>query len=87
MKKSILIAFILMQFYQTFSQEILTEIQGKKIDYFVNIEKKLKSELYDTGQSYLSMDDSAQPIIYKRKEKNNKNMSTLFMSQEKKTKQ
>ncbi len=70
MKKSILIAFILMQFYQTFSQEILTEIQGKKIDYFVNIEKKLKSELYDTGQSYLSMDDSAQPIIYKRKEKN-----------------
>lgn len=70
MKKSILIAFILIQFNQTFSQEIITEIQGKKINYFVNVEKKLKSELFDTGQTYMSMDDSAQPIIYKRKEKN-----------------
>lgn len=52
-----------------FSQEISTEIQGKKIGYFVSLEKKLKSELYNTGQTYMSLDDSAQPIIYKRKEK------------------
>jgi len=69
MKKSILIAFILFQSNQTFSQEIITDIQGKKIDYFLKIEENLKSELFDTDQTYLSMDDSAQPIIYKRKEK------------------
>lgn len=70
MKQSILIAFILIQFNLTFSQEISTEIQGKKIDYFIRIEENLKSEIFDSGQTYLSMDDSAQPFIYKRKEKN-----------------
>lgn len=69
MKKTILIAFIFFQSYQTFAQEIITEIQGKKVDYFLKIEKKLNSELFNTNQTYLSMDDSAQPIIYKRKEK------------------
>lgn len=52
-----------------YSQEISTEIQGKKIGYFVSLEKKLKSELFNTGETYMSLDDSAQPIIYKRKEK------------------
>lgn len=70
MKQSLLIALILIQSNITFSQEISTEIHGKKIDYFIKIEKKLKSELFDSGQTYLSMDGSAQPIIYKRKEKN-----------------
>jgi hypothetical protein len=51
------------------SQEISTEIQGKKIGYFISLEKNLKSELFNTGQTYMSLDDSAQPIIYKRKEK------------------
>ena len=69
MKKTILIAFIFFQSYQTFAQEIITEIQGKKVDYFLKVEKKLNSELFNTNQTYLSMDDSAQPIIYKRKEK------------------
>ncbi len=71
MKKITLLILLIFQFNQTFSQEIITEIQGKKIDYFVNIEKKLKSELFDTNQNYMSMDNSAQPFIYKRKEKNN----------------
>ncbi|MEZ0131829.1 hypothetical protein AB9T88_19400, partial [Flavobacterium sp. LBUM151] len=65
----IILGFVIFQFNLTFSQEITTEIQGKKIDYFVNIEKKLESELFNTDQTYLSMDDSAQPFIYKRKEK------------------
>lgn len=69
MKKIIFLALVVFQFNQTFSQEISTEIQGKKIDYFVSIENKLKSELFDTNQTYMSMDDSAQPFIYKRKEK------------------
>lgn len=70
MKKIIFLALVVFQFNQIFSQEILTEIQGKKIEYFIKIEKNLKSELHDSGETYLSMDDSAQPIIYKRKEKN-----------------
>jgi hypothetical protein len=70
MKKIILVSFIFFQFNQLYSQEIQTEIQGKKVDYFINVEKKLKSELFDTNQTYMSLDDSAQPIIYKRKEKN-----------------
>lgn len=70
MKKIILLTFIFFQFNQLYSQEIQTEIQGKKIGYFIDIEKKLKSELFDTNQTYMSLDDSAQPIIFKRKEKN-----------------
>lgn len=70
MKKIIFLALVVFQFNQTFSQEILTEIQGKKIDYFVSFENKLNSELFDTNQTYIAMDDSAQPFIYKRKEKN-----------------
>jgi hypothetical protein len=69
-KRILICFFIIFNFSLSFSQEIYTEIQGKKIGYFVNIEKKIKSELFDTNQTYLSFDDSAQPIIYKRKEVN-----------------
>lgn len=69
MNKIIIFSFLIFQFNITFSQEISTEIQGKKIGYFVSLEKKLKSELFNNGQTYMSLDDSAQPIIYKRKEK------------------
>lgn len=70
MKKIILLVLLISSCNLIFSQEIFTEIQGKKIDYFVKIEKKLKSESFDTNQNYISLDDSAQPLIYKRREKN-----------------
>lgn len=69
MKDTLLLAFVIIQFNLAFSQKISIEIQGKKIGYFVDIEKKMKSELFNTNQTYLSMDDSAQPYIYKRKER------------------
>jgi hypothetical protein len=69
MKKIIVFSFLLFTFNTIFSQEISTEIQGKKIGYFVTLENKLHSELFNTGETYMSLDDSAQPIIYKRKEK------------------
>jgi hypothetical protein len=67
--KAIFCFLVVLQFNLIFSQEILTRIEGKKIDYFVNIEEKINSELFDSDQNYLSFDDSAQPIIYRRKEK------------------
>lgn len=53
-----------------FSQEIDTDIYNKKVSFFVEKEKMLKSELYDSGVTYMSLDGSAQPIIFRRKEKN-----------------
>ncbi|MDR6760817.1 hypothetical protein J2Y38_001015 [Flavobacterium sp. 2755] len=70
MGKTIIFLLLISSSNLIFSQEIFTEIQGKKIDYFITIEKNLKSELFDTNQNYISLDDSAQPLIYKRKEKN-----------------
>jgi hypothetical protein len=70
MKNILILAFIFLNINQIIAQEIITEIRAKKVSYFINIENKLKSELFDTNQTYMSMDDSAQPIIYRRKEKN-----------------
>jgi len=53
-----------------FSQEIDTDIYNKKVSFFVEKEKMLKSELYDSGVTHVSLDGSAQPIIFRRKEKN-----------------
>ena len=41
----------------------------KKVAFFIALEEKLGSTKFDTGRHYISMDDSAQPIIYRRKEK------------------
>lgn len=41
----------------------------KKISFFITLEEKLGSTKFDTGSQYISMDDSAQPVIYRRKEK------------------
>ena len=62
MIKRLILLFVLFQVNNSISQEIETEIKGKKIDYFVNVEKKLKSELF-------RVDPLSQLIIYKRKEK------------------
>lgn len=70
MKNILILTFIFLNINQIIAQEIITEIQAKKVSYFIDIENKLKSELFDTNQTYMSMDDSAQPIIYRRKEKN-----------------
>jgi len=53
-----------------FSQEIDTDIYNKKVSFFVEKEKMLKSQLYDSGVTHVSLDGSAQPIIFRRKEKN-----------------
>ncbi|KIA97800.1 MULTISPECIES: hypothetical protein [unclassified Flavobacterium] len=70
MKKVLLSVFLFSSVNLIFSQELFTEIQGKKVDYFINIEKNLKSKLFTTDTNFISFDDSAQPIIYRRKEKN-----------------
>ena len=44
-------------------------LQNKKIDYYRNIEEKLGSKKYNTGQTYISDKAVAQPEIYLRKEK------------------
>lgn len=55
-----------------FSQKSLIEldIHNKKISYFRNLEKKLGSQTFNTGQTYIAGTAVAQPEVYLRKEKN-----------------
>lgn len=69
MKKVLISILLIFSINLVSSQEFSTEIQGKKVGYFINIEKNLKSKLFITDANYISFDDSAQPIIYRRKEK------------------
>ena len=52
----------------SFSQEIITDIQGKKLSYFETIEKNQNGILVKTYGTHILPDNLAQPITYKRKE-------------------
>jgi hypothetical protein len=54
-------------------------IKGEKTEYYINLEKKLKSEPYDTGQTYYSFDkNAAQPLVFLRKEKDLPNLLVYY---------
>lgn len=65
------IVFLSLLFSQVlFSQELIhTDIQGKNIKYFIDLEHNLSSEIYKSKEMYISPYDVDQPIIFKRKEK------------------
>lgn len=64
------IIFLSLLFSQVlFSQELIhTDIQGKNIKYFIDLEHNLKSEIYKSKEMYISPNDVDQPIIFRRKE-------------------
>lgn len=73
MKKiTITILTLLLIWGKGFSQKSFLEldINGKKIDYFRNLEKELGSAKFNSDQTYISSGNVAQPEIYLRKEKN-----------------
>lgn len=70
--------FLLMsQFY--FSQNIVqTDIQGKKLKDFVQLENKLGSKIYKTDENYVSPKPVLQPVIFERKEKDIPNLLVFY---------
>lgn len=82
--KKFLFSIALIAFIQTcFSQDIYTDISGKKVDFFIKKEEKLKSQLYKTDVIHYSDDQAAQPIIYRRKEKNSPDLLVYYTFREK----
>lgn len=72
MKKLTITAFTVLLFCNSgISQNLNIElnIQNKNIDYYRNLEEKLGSKKYNTGETYISNKPVAQPEVYLRKEK------------------
>jgi hypothetical protein len=70
--RKILITFLTVSlFWNTgISQDLNIElnIQNKKIEYFKNLEEKLGSKIFNTGETVISDKPVAQPEVYIRKE-------------------
>jgi hypothetical protein len=72
MKKIIFLTLTLLLIWNLgFCQKsyIELDIDGKRIDYFRNLEKELGSTKFNSDQTYISSGNVAQPEIYLRKEK------------------
>jgi hypothetical protein len=73
MKRIAFITLILLPIWNLgYSQKCFIEldINGKKIDYFRNLERELGSMKFNSDQTYISGGNVAQPEIFIRKEKN-----------------
>lgn len=72
MKRTSITALTLLLIWNSgFCQESFIEldIRNKKIDYFQHLEQRLGNSTFNTGQTFLSAGNVAQPEIYLRKEK------------------
>ncbi|SEW20087.1 hypothetical protein SAMN05421841_1553 [Chryseobacterium wanjuense] len=77
MKVKILGFLLISQFY--LSQNIIqADIQGKKLDYFVQLENKLGSKIYKTDEEHISSGEVLQPVIFERKEKDIPNLLVFY---------
>jgi hypothetical protein len=70
MKRLLIIILIFSSNVVCFAQnDIYTDIQGKKVSYFVALEQKNRSPRFHNDETYISLNqDLAQPIIYRRKQ-------------------
>lgn len=59
-------------------QPIELDIHNKKVDYFINLEKKIGSEKFNTEQEYINEGQVAQPEIFKRKEQNRPDLLVYY---------
>ncbi len=58
-----------------FSQNIIqTEIQGKKLNDFIQLENRLENKLFKTDENYVSVKPVFKPVIFERKEKDIPNL-------------
>jgi hypothetical protein len=70
MKKLILSLVVVSIAFNCFSQNITSDIKGKKVGDFISLEKKYKSLVFDDHQKNISFNqDLAQPIIFRRIQK------------------
>lgn len=62
-----------------YSQNIIqTDIQGKKLNDFVQLENKLGSKIVKTDEEYISFEPVLQPVIFERKEKEIPNLRVFY---------
>ncbi|WP_034761032.1 hypothetical protein [Chryseobacterium gregarium] len=77
--KTRILGFVLLISQVTYSQNIIqTDIQGKKLDYFIKLENKLGSKIYKTHEEYDSPGPVLQPIIFERKEREIPNLLVFY---------
>lgn len=62
-----------------YSQNIIqTDIQGKKLNDFIQFENKLGSKIVKTDEEYISFEPVLQPVIFERKEKEIPNLRVFY---------
>ncbi len=62
-----------------FSQNIIqTEIQGKKLNDFIQLENRLGNKLFKTDENYVSVKPVFKPVIFERKEKDIPNLLVFY---------
>lgn len=62
-----------------YSQNIIqTDIQGKKLNDFIQLENKLGSKIVKTDEEYISFEPVLQPVIFERKEKEIPNLRVFY---------
>lgn len=62
-----------------YSQNIIqTDIQGKKLNDFIQLENKLGSKVVKTDEEYISFEPVLQPVIFERKEKEIPNLRVFY---------
>jgi len=77
--KRLLFGSILLISQFIFSQNtIQTDIKGKKIDYYFQLEKKLGSKIYKTDEKYISVKPVIAPFVFERKEKEIPNLLVFY---------
>ncbi|KIC63859.1 hypothetical protein [Chryseobacterium taiwanense] len=78
MNTKISIFFLLISQF-CFSQNIVqVDIEGKKLEDFVQLENKLGSKVYKTDEEYVSPRPVLQPVIFERKEKEIPNLLVFY---------
>jgi hypothetical protein len=71
--------FFLLMVQFCFSQNnIQSDIQGKKLKDFIQLENKLGSKIYKTDEQYISPGPVLQPVIFERKEKEIPNLLIFY---------
>lgn len=88
MKKTVLaslsiLSLLLLQVDVVFSQEIYTDIAGKKMSFFKKLEEKNKGKVYQTDGDIIIPGGMAMPIMYRRAQKDMPDLIVNYVFREK----
>lgn len=78
MNKPFFIIGLLLINAATFSQNVILDIHKNKLADFIKIEKDLKSEGVIDSADYISFDNVAQPLLFRRPEKQLPNLIVYY---------